>query len=48
MLKVMKDERAIFMEDHIPERANRSLLIGRQTSKWSLWDVIKDQNGLKA
>ena len=44
MLKVMKDERAIFMEDHIPERANRSLLIGRQTSKWSLWDVVFHEN----
>ena len=27
----------IFMEDHIPKRPDRSLLIGRKTSKWSLW-----------
>ena len=32
------------MEDHIPERQDRSLLIGRQTSKWSLWDVIFHEN----
>ena len=28
------------MEDHIPMRSDRSLLFGRQTSKWSLWDVV--------
>ena len=28
------------MEDHIPIRTDRSLLLGRQTSKWSLWDVV--------
>ena len=27
------------MEDHIPIRPDRSLLLGRQASKWSLWDV---------
>ena len=26
--------RVIFMEDHIPLRPDRSLLMGRQTSKW--------------
>ena len=30
--------RVIFMDDHIPIRPDRSLLLGRQTSKWSLWD----------
>ena len=32
------------MEDHIPIRPDRSLLIGRQTSKWSLWDVVFHEN----
>ena len=32
------------MEDHIPERPDRSLLIGRQTSKWSLWDLVFHEN----
>ena len=32
------------MEDHIPERPDRKLLIGRQTSKWSLWDVVFHEN----
>ena len=27
--------RVIFMEDHMPIRPDRSLLLGRQTSKWS-------------
>ena len=36
--------RLIFMEDHIPERPDRSLLIDRQTSKWSLWDVVSHEN----
>ena len=27
------------MEDHIPIRPDISLF-GRQTSKWSLWDVV--------
>ena len=31
---------AIFMEDHIPIRQDRSPLLGRQTSKWSSWDVV--------
>ena len=32
------------MEDHIPMRLDRSLLFGRQTSKWSLWDVFFHEN----
>ena len=28
--------RVIFMEDHIPKRPDRSVLLGRQSSKWSL------------
>ena len=32
------------MEDHIPIRPDRTLLIGRQTSKWSLWDVVFHEN----
>ena len=28
------------MEEHIPIRPDRSLLLGRQTSKWSYWDVV--------
>ena len=32
--------RVIFMENHIPIRPDRSLLLGRLTSKWSLWDVV--------
>ena len=32
------------MEDHIPIRPDRSLLLGRQTSKWSLWDVVVHEN----
>ena len=35
---------AKFMEDHIPIRPDRSLLLGRQTSKWSLWDVVFHEN----
>ena len=34
----------IFMEDHIPESPDRSLIIGRQTFKWSLWDVVFNEN----
>ena len=34
--------RAIFMED--PIRPDRSLLLGRQTSKWSLLDVVFHEN----
>ena len=36
--------RVIFMEDHIPIRLDRSLLLGSQTSKWHLWDVIFHEN----
>ena len=32
------------MEDPIPERPDRSLLIGRQICKWSLWDVVFHEN----
>ena len=32
------------MEDHIPIRPDRSLLLGRQTSKWSLCDVVFHEN----
>ena len=32
--------RVIFMEDHIPIRPDRDLLLGRQTSQWSSWDVV--------
>ena len=28
------------MEDHIPIRLDKSLLLGRQTSKWSLWNAV--------
>ena len=31
------------MEDHITIRPDKSLL-GRQTSKWSLWDVVFHEN----
>ena len=34
----------ILMEDHIPIRPDRSLLLGRQTSKLSLWDVVFHEN----
>ena len=34
----------IFMEDHIPLRPDRSLLLGRQTSKWTLWNVAFHEN----
>ena len=36
--------RVIFMEDHIQIRPDRSLLLGRQTSKLSLWDVGFHEN----
>ena len=36
--------RVIFMEDHIPVRRDRCLLLSRQTSKWSLWDVVFHEN----
>ena len=32
------------MEDHIPIRPDRSLLLGRQTFKWSLWDCAFHEN----
>ena len=32
--------RVIFMEDHIQIRPDGSLQLDRQTSKWSLWDVV--------
>ena len=32
------------MEDHIPIRPDRSLLLGRQASKWSLWDMVFHEN----
>ena len=37
---VMPIYRVIFMEDHILIRPDRSLLLGKYTSKWSLWDVV--------
>ena len=36
--------RIIFMQDHIPIRPARSLLLGGQTSKWYLWDVVFHEN----
>ena len=39
--------RVIIMEDHIPVRADRSLLLGRQNSKRSLWDVVFHENKSK-
>ena len=32
------------MEDQIPERPDSSLLLGRQTSKSSVWDVVFHEN----
>ena len=32
------------MEDNIPERPYRSLLLDSQTYKWSLWDVVFHEN----
>ena len=32
------------MEDNIQIRPERSQLLGRQTSKWSLWDVVFHEN----
>ena len=32
------------MEEHIPIRPDRSLLLGRQASKWSLWDMVFHEN----
>ena len=36
--------RVIFMEDHIPIRLDRGLLFVRQTSKWTLLDVVFHKN----
>ena len=36
--------RVIFMEDQIPLSSDGSLLFGRQTSKWSIWDVVFHEN----
>ena len=36
----------IFMEDHNSIRPDRSLLIGRQTCKWSLMDVVFHENDI--
>ena len=35
------------MEDHIQIRLDRTLQLGRQTSKWSLWDMVFYENVLK-
>ena len=32
------------MEDHIPMRPDKSKLLGSQTSKWSLRDVVFYEN----
>ena len=32
------------MEDHIPLRPDRGLLLGRQTFKLSLWDAVFHEN----
>ena len=32
------------MEDHIPIRPDRSLVLGTQSSKVSLWDVVFHEN----
>ena len=32
------------MDDYIPLRPDRSLLFGRQTSKWSSWDLVFHEN----
>ena len=36
--------RVIYIEDHISIRPDRSLLLGRHTSEWYLWDVIFHKN----
>ena len=43
-LQPMNEKRVIFMEDHIPIRPDRILLLDRQTSKWSLWEVVFHAN----
>ena len=47
-LQPMNEKRVIFMEDHIPIRPDRILLFGRQTFKWSLWDVIFHENNSRS
>ena len=32
------------MDDQIPIGLDKSLLLDRQTSKWSLWDVVFHEN----
>ena len=32
------------IEDHILRTPDRSLILSRQTSKWSLWDVVFHEN----
>ena len=44
ILNFFDSVRVIFMEDHIPIRPDRRLLLGRQTFKWSLWDVVFHEN----
>ena len=39
--------RVIFMEDTIPIRPDRSVLLGRQSYKWTLWDVVFHENNFK-
>ena len=39
--------RVIFIVDHIPIRPDLGLLLGRQTSKWSFWDVVFYENNSK-
>ena len=41
---MIQKSRVIFMEDHIAVRPDISLLLGRHTSKWSLWDVVFLEN----
>ena len=39
--------RVIFMEDYIQIRPDRCLLLGRQTSKQSSWDLVFHENDSK-
>ena len=32
------------MDDQIPIKSERSLLLGRQISKWSAWEVVFHEN----
>ena len=43
-LSLLLSSRVILREDHIPERPDKSLLISRQTSKWSLRDMVFQEN----